>query len=279
MRAMRIRTALIAVILLAPLLFTGCEKERVWVPVPTPTPTTTPIPAVQPIPWDFPLWSEVLGDIEECIPGEEITIREIKQSGSGVEVEFDSSERERYVRHLYDYVSCLETRGNYSVNVPAQRMIVNGGPLSIHVEVNKDYTLYVDGANVWYYPVYHPASSYIFNPGSIAWVVAHDAGIEIIKTVQNTSTMTVDGFLYSVDSYEFTALADEGLVQVIEFLGLLEERGQLEYPIISLNLSGNQSVEEMTINQSETSSLWKIDDLNLKQNLSQLEFKLLFLFK
>jgi hypothetical protein len=277
MRAMRIRTALIAVILLAPLLLTACGEGQVWVPVPTPTPTTTPIPAVQPIPWEFPLWSEVLDDIEECINAEEITITEIQQGGSEMEVRFDDSEIEAYERHVYDYISCLEARGNYSVDVPVKLLIVNGGTRPyIYVEVNKDYTLYVDGSNIWEV-VYPPNSS--MNVTGFVQNVAEDAGVEIAKTVQNTSTMTVGGLLYNVDSYKFTALADEGLLQIIEFLGLLEESGQSEWPIISLNMTANQSVEEMTENQSETSSLWKIDDLNLRQNLSRLEFELLFLFR
>lgn len=274
MRAMRIRTALVAVILLTPLLFTACGEGQGAEPTPTPTATSTA--AVKPIPWEFPLWSEVLSDIEECIPNDGVTIPDIQQSGSRMWIKIEALRAE----NMYDFVSCLEESGNFSeVNMMQILNIAGDKPRStVHLDIGMKYTLYVDGANIWHYPVYHPASSYIFAPGSIAMAVANDAGMENAKTVQNTSTMTVDGFFYSVESYKITALADEGLLQIIESFDLLEERGQREWPIISLNMTANQSVEEMTANQSVTSCLWKIDDLRLR-GLSRLEFKLLFLFR
>lgn len=277
---MRIRTALIAVILLTPLLLTACEKERVWVPVPTPTPTSTPIPAVQPIPWEFPLWSEVLGGIEECIPGEDIFIQRVHQKGSKLWLEGCEVTKTEYGMTViyeitYDFLTCLQANSGFS-DVKLSRLLGSEAFFNMLIRVGKDYTVYVDGRDIW--ETVYPANSSKNVTGFVRGVV-EDAGVEIVKTVQNTSTMTVDGLLYKVESYEFTALADEGLLQIIEFLGLLEESGQREWPIVGLNTTGNQSIEEMTINQSETSSLWKIDDLRLRYGLSRLEFKLLFLFR
>ncbi len=99
MGAMRIRTALLAVMLLTPLLLTGCGEGQSAEPTPTPT------PAVKPIPWEFPLWSEVLREIEDCIPPDErITISDIWQDDSIIHVGGHTSA----VICAYDYAENLD---------------------------------------------------------------------------------------------------------------------------------------------------------------------------
>jgi len=256
---MRIRAALITGVLLMPLLLTACGEGQGAEPTPTPT------PALKPIQWEFPLWSEILREIEDCIPDERITISDIRQDDSSLHVGGYTSAvicAYEYAKNLDEssYFSLIDTRCREGHDEAL------GYTFEIDVSLEKDYTLYVDGANIWHYPVFPPESSYQYFPGSEAHGLVIDTGIETEymygKTYQPYAD--IEGINYTAIGFEFEMWTEEDTAQIIEFLELLEENGQQRMPIIGINNSNNQSLSQSAGNETEASSLWKIDDINVR---------------